>query len=382
MIYSTEKYNIVIVLFVLIFFILFVNYIFDACQNKNKSEGFQSNSNSNSNKYINQYIKFKETLGHETIRDEPYDEWNDKSLSQCLDECNNDDKCVAFVRDNIGDKEKGNCYPKKDIKHCHTLKRGNNMQRMDAINYNTYFKTSFLEKNQNLLNRCLGDQSQTLDRDIFITSSIDPNLILTFDSIIKMKKHKLKDQNFHKTAKFKIVKGLENNTVSFILIDNFEDNYYLIDNYNQDDKFRKLELSIIDESNSSFKSRNQASFYLEEGKSDKRKVSIANIFNNIKYYWILDKNKVSMVPEDYFDKSHKDHRRRMEHGTFDILNLITETSVIEGFASRPNNRRRISKYYNMNRMEPFINSFKDDLNKNSKDFQETTTIIDFIEISK
>ena len=415
MLYSTEKYNIVLVLFILIFFILFINYMFDTCQNKNDNEnkkqangngngndkvdGFQNNNITNNNITNNntinnnttnnnitnnnttkQYVKLKETLAHEKVRDEPYDEWNDKSLAQCLDECNNDEKCVGFVRDNISDKEKGNCYPKQDVKHCHTLKRGTQMERMDAINFNTYLKSSFLEKNLNLLNRCVGDETQTLNRDIFINSSVDPNLILTYDSIIKMKKHDLKDQNFHKTAKFKIVQGLENNTVSFILVDSFDDNYYLIDNYNTNDKLRHLELSIINEKESSFKSRSQASFYLEEGKSDKRKTSIANIFGNIKYYWYMNKNKISLVPEKFFDKKHKDHRKRMEHATFDILNLITETSVVEEFASRPNNRRKLKKYYNMNIGESFIDSFKSDLQNNSQDFKKTTSLIDYITI--
>ena len=123
------------------------------------------------------------------------------------------------------------------------------------------------------------------------------------------------------------------------------------------------------------------------------KFSICNIFNNYKYYWILENDYIKLVPDDYF-KGKKDEiiRKRKEKATFDLTDFLMDTTILkdtEQFTSsypRSSNRRKTYKYY-----ESLDKTYKIDKNKLVKnsslkeDFLDnfevdSSTIIDYIEI--
>ena len=344
--YNANNTNIIIVLFVIIFFLLFINHMFKQCKRGNNySEGFRAlNDNKGRKTKTQEYIKLRETMAYDKNQSDEESgtvEWENKSLNQCVSECNKDPKCMGFTRDNIGDAKKGKCIPKYDPSHCNSLRKGTKTEKMDAIAYNTYLKSEYTNENPHILNKCIGDAEHTLNNDVFISSAHNPELYLSYRDHIKMEKHNLEDAGFHKHCLFKIIPGLVGGgTVSFIFVDKFKDNYYLIDNYHRDNQHRRLELQTFDPTsyNTTFKLKSQASFHLENGMSDMTQMSISNTFNNYKYYWYSNEHSVSLVPEDYFDKTHKNHRTRKEKATFDLLKIVTDT-FIDSYGL--NNRRKL-----------------------------------------
>jgi hypothetical protein len=307
--YNTKKIIIILFAILLIFFI-FHNILF-----KKDKETFK-------NQIVDKkYIKLSDTHIKNNNK-----KWNELTLKQCQMKCNEDDKCIGFSRDNIDDNVKGSCYPKENYNKCYSLRKGDPEQRREAINYNTYIKQHYYNDNQNILNKCLGDESTTLNRDVFIYSYSKPdNYITLSNNQIHSKQFTLKDIEFHRSSKFKIVKGLEGSgTVSFIKVDNNNENYYLSNN---DTGY--LELIPIDEKNSKSLERGNASFELLDGFSDKSKFTIRTFsLVNLNLYLILDGNKknprIKLVKREMIDNKNK-----KEAATFDIVNHITNDSFID-----------------------------------------------------
>ena len=106
---------------------------------------------------------------------------------------------------------------------------------MNANEYNTYLKSSYVEENKkkNILTRCLGDETLTLNKKVYIQSIAKPNnCICVIDNNIRAQHFSTKGVNFFKFAAFTIIKGLEGSgTVSFKLKDNNNEDYYLSSNH-------------------------------------------------------------------------------------------------------------------------------------------------------
>lgn len=320
-----NKNNIIIgILIIILLFILFTHYKFDT------KEGFIVKNK--------QYVKLSDTQISKMDK-----KWDNLTLKQCQVKCNEDDKCVGFSRDNIDDELKGNCYPSKKIDTCHSLRKGNPEQRNKAINYNTYIKKHNIDLDNNLLNKCLGDEKLTLNRKVFINSYLKPdNYLCLENNLIIVKKSKMKDGLFFKQCGLKIIKGLEGSgTISFIMSDNNNENYYLSNNNN-----KYLVLLPIDVNRSNSKERSNASFELLDGLSDNNKFTIRThsiVKKNL--YLIMEGEgkktnpRIKLVSRDYIDSNIK-----KESATFNIVNQIDNNSIIkskEEFNSK--NPRRYPK---------------------------------------
>ena len=110
--YNTKNTNIIVVLFVIIFFLLFINHLFKQCKRgSNHNEGFRALNDKKGGKTKTQeYIKLRETMLYDKNQSDVESGdavWENKSLNQCVSECNKDPKCMGFARDNIGDAKKG-----------------------------------------------------------------------------------------------------------------------------------------------------------------------------------------------------------------------------------------------------------------------------------
>ena len=333
-----NKNNIIIgVLIIILLYILFTHIQF------NKQEGFTVKNK--------QYVKLSDTQISNKDKDK---KWKNLTLKQCQVKCNEDDKCIGFSRDNIDDELKGNCYPSDKINSCHSLRKGNPGQRNKAINYNTYIKKHYIDLEDNLLNKCLGDAKLTLNRNIFINSYLKPDSYLCIDNnLVVFNKSKIKDALFFKQCGFKIVKGLEGSgTISFIMNDNINEPYYLSNNNNY------LVLLPIDNSKSNSKERSNASFELLDGLSDKNKFTIRTYSIVKKHlYLIMDgegkqkQSRIKLVTREQIDSNIK-----KESSTFNIVNQIDNNSIIE---SKEDFRDQNPRNYPKKLRKQYLDTFQD-----------------------
>ena len=331
-----NKNNIIIgILILILFYILFTHIEF------NKKEGFTVKNK--------QYVKLSDTQISNKNK-----KWKNLTLKQCQVKCNEDDKCIGFSRDNIDDEIKGNCYPSDKINSCHSLRKGNPEQRNKAINYNTYIKKHYIDLENNLLNKCLGDEKLTLNRNIFINSYLKPDSYLCIENnLVVFKQSKIKDGLFFKQCGFKIVKGLEGSgTVSFIMSDNYNENYYLSNNNNY------LVLLPIDNSKSNSKERSNASFELLDGLSDKNKFTIRTYSIVKKHLYLImegegkkKKSRIKLVPREQIDSNIK-----KESSTFNIVNQIDNNSIIE---SKEDFRGQNPRKYPKKLRTQYLDTFQD-----------------------
>ena len=331
-----NKNNIIIgVLIIILLYILFTHIQF------NKKEGFTVKNK--------QYVKLSDT--QISNKDKL---WKNLTLKQCQVKCNEDDKCIGFSRDNIDDELKGNCYPSDKINSCHSLRKGNPDQRNKAINYNTYIKKHYIDLEDNLLNKCLGDAKLTLNRNIFINSYLKPDSYLCINNnLVVFKKSKIKDALFFKECGFKIVKGIEGSgTVSFRMSDKNNEHYYLSNNNNY------LVLLPIDNSKSNCKERSNASFELLDGLSDKNKFTIRTYSIVKKHLYLImegegkkNKSRIKLVTREQIDSNIK-----KESSTFNIVNQIDNNSIIE---SKEDFRGQSPRNYPKKLRKQYLDTFQD-----------------------
>ena len=293
-------------------------YLLNDCSNK---EGFSTNKTS--------YTKFGETQLGVINNSKNNKVWNNVSLEQCQFKCNEDKSCVGFVRPNSSDNKRTSCYIKTDnnIGDCHSLRKGNPDQRREASDYNTFIKTSFLENNQNLLTNCIGDEKLTLNQFVYIQSINKPNhFISVIDNEIKMGEFAVKGIDFNNQATFKIIKGLDGSgTVSFILKDNYDENYYIY--ANQDTN--KIELVSINIKQSTQKERIYASFELYDGLSDSNYISIkAFTTSDINNFLVLDGYGDKKTPRlQLKEREELKKQIHLESATFKIANNVSNSSI-------------------------------------------------------
>lgn len=96
--------------------------------------------------------------------------WENKTLDQCIDTCNQLEGCVGFSRDLVNDDSPARCYPRTKISNCHSNRKGDMQQMQNAIKYNSYIKKTV----PNVLNKCIGDPDLTLNRAVYIKSRMFP----------------------------------------------------------------------------------------------------------------------------------------------------------------------------------------------------------------
>jgi len=330
---------------------------------KEHNDGFQNNKNTD-----NKYTKFNETVFDKEDINEA-NTWKNKSLSQCKFECNEDEKCIGFSRENIGDGEKGNCFPKQNIGDCHSLRRGDPFQRDYAQKFNSYVKQSY--KNSNLLTKCLGDD-HTLNRKIHISSYMNPDMYISiFNNNIRSIVFKNKNQEFQKNSIFEIVSGLEGSgTISFIIVDNFQETYYLSANK----ETNTVVLVPIDKEKSTVIERSNASFELFDGFADPTKVSIRTFSTIGEYYfWTLEGFHTKEIKEikkpeiKLVRKTLLNDRIRKEVATFNISDKGIKSK--EAFVSEPfiyhNNQDVVKKYNTLDNLEQSNEPFKQTDNTNN-----------------
>ena len=280
------------------------------------------------------FIKFGETFLKSGFNKEK--KYENSTLEQCQFKCNEDDKCIGFVRKDIADNNKDECYVRvaDNVGDCHSLRKGNPEQRLEANDYNTYLKSTYVEENKkkNILTRCLGDEKLTLNKKVYIQSIAKPNNCLcVIDNNIKAQHFSTKGVDFFKFASFTIIKGLEGSgTVSFKLKDNNNTDYYLSANHDQN----ILELVSIKLDNANQKERSNASFELHDDplnkgyvsimtfspSNDNKFVSLADNSNNIKNPRLILKKELSKP----FSK---------EYASFNIVNYYTNSSIINELKS-------------------------------------------------
>jgi len=171
-----DKYCVFIKLLIILVLIL----VFYKLYKQSLTEGFSDNTNNKVN-----YLKLNEThLESEgTNLDLLYtnysgdelgkDIWENKTLDQCTDLCNQLDECIGFTRELVNDDAPAKCFPRTKISNCHSNRKGDTNQMQNAIKYNSYVKSG-VSRTNNVLTKCIGDTNLTLNRLVFIKSQLYP----------------------------------------------------------------------------------------------------------------------------------------------------------------------------------------------------------------
>lgn len=302
--------------------------------------------------------------------------WSKMTLAECQDACNEMSNCVGFSRDMVDKNTESTCRPRTKIAQCHSTRKGNVSQRGFASGYISYIKSNI--KNQ--LNKCIGVEGLTLNRNVCIKSMSKPFSYITADNNdISLQTFENKGIDFTNKCKFLITKGLENSsTVSFYIMDNTGVKYYL-----SDDGQGMLSILPIDTNNSTLQQRTRASFELVDGIANEFLISFKTLVSNPSdaHYMMLSNPtastpRISLVSLDAVKVSPKD-------ATFDIIDYITNTTIIQSISpplseedtemmketydntsySNPYNANRKSKTNPAMRKSTRLDGFDDTLNR-------------------
>lgn len=263
------------------------------------------------------YTKFAETF----MEADEENKWENLTLFQAIDKCNNMSDCIGFNRENIGDREDGVCYPVMSKGKCHTARKGDFDQRHKAMNFNFYLKPdSELDKmnttTADIFNKCVGDIELTMNREIMLKSYAHPDKHIGFyRNNIKLIGDEL--THFHKLTaiKFKVVPGLEQSgTVSF---KHMHTNKYLYRDENDRIICQKINSRSTDD-------RLRASFYLHDGLDDQIILVPAKLAGEKEESKVvtLNKNSLTLGVERLKDLQDK------ESATFDIVDVVKNISII------------------------------------------------------
>ena len=307
----------------IVFFVLLVYLIYKLTDDNQSIESFINKKNQEHK----EYIRYSETLldnKDQSLKDlyknysgsgNKKTEWKDMNLHQCLDRCNQMEGCVGFSRENVNDNEKASCYPKSILSQCHSSRKGNFEQRQKSLNYNTFIKVG--AKNQ--LTKCIGDESVTMDRNIFIKSYAHPNKYVGIkNNKVEMITKGPKQVGMFLYCKFKVEVGKEGNgTVSFKHI---ETGKYLCRN-NED-------LIDCQKINNSTDLKQRCSFFLHDGLSNQVVLKCHPVQGEkLSRYVALDRNGKYLRA---IDKSELNKRtdKFMELMTFDLIDFMTQNTVV------------------------------------------------------
>ena len=247
-------------LFVKLLVIFVLLLLFYKLYRQSQTEGFENantinNNNSNTNKNVNvNYLKLNETYLEPdgTNLDLLYtnysgdelgkDIWENKTLDQCTDLCNQLDKCVGFSRDLVNDDATGKCLPRTKISNCHSNRKGDTIQMQNAIKYNSYVKSG-LSNTNNVLTKCIGDTNLTLNRSVYIKSQLYPKKYIgTLGDGLSVLVD-INDIDFQKKCNFRIEIGKDGiGTISLLHIDT---NMYLYRNSNSSNPMATMPMATM-----------------------------------------------------------------------------------------------------------------------------------------
>ena len=314
-----------ILLFIVIFYKL-TNLTYNSSSSSSYIyEPFDALENSLEQEKIN-YIKLRETYiepkdaslellyANYSGEEVNNDVWENKTLEQCTDICNNIPGCSGFSRDLVLDSEPAKCYPHNIVNNCHSNRKGNLTQMQNAIKYNSFIKSSV----SNVLNNCIGDSDLTLNRTVFIKSYSMPNKYLgsTGDSRVEMIEQSTGD--IMSLCNFRIEQGKDGvGTVSFLHIST---NKYL---------YRDMSNSIIlkDITSGKTEDKQRASFNLYDSMKNSESIMLRSmpIEGEVtdKFVIIDDSSKyLNITSFDNNSSSNKDN------SYFYIIDSIVKSNII------------------------------------------------------
>ena len=265
--------------------------------------------------------------------------WKTKTLDQCIDKCNNLDKCIGFSRDNVIDTEPAECHPRINSYQCYSNRKGDYKQMSNAINYNTYIKS----ETPNSINNCIGDLDLTLNRVIFLKTYSMPNKYIGYNNDARVQIIEKDTTNFKLKCSFKIETGKEGSgTVSFLHIDT---NKYLYRDKNNDLIFKEL-------NKNSTENKQRCSFNINDGLSNGIILKSLPIEGEVvDKYITLNNNYLKIISKN----------NKLELLTFYIVDTINNTTIITN-----KNKINNSKKENNNSKKENNNSKKEN-NKSNKD---------------
>ena len=213
---------IVIIILLIAFYILWKK---SQSSSSNTIEQFENNSNNQID-----YLKLNETYidspdGNKSLEmlyvnysgmEVGKDIWENKTLDQCMDTCNELENCVGFSRELVNDDSPAKCFPKTNISNCYSNRKGDMNQMQNAIKYNSYIKNT----TPDIINKCIGDEKLTLNRSCFIKSYMFPNKYIGSNgdgSVVLIEDN---DPDFTKKCNFRIEIGKDGiGTISLLHID-------------------------------------------------------------------------------------------------------------------------------------------------------------------
>jgi hypothetical protein len=265
-------------------------------------------------------------------------EWKDMNLHQCVDRCNKLTGCVGFSRENVNDNEKASCYPKSILSKCHSSRKGNFNQRQKSLNYNTYIKANI----GNQLTKCIGDESVTIGRDIFLKSYAYPNKFIGLkNNKVEMISKGPNQVGLFIYCKFKVEVGKEGSgTLSFRHI---ESGKYLC-------RTKKDLISCV-KLNSSTDMKQRCSFQLHDGLSNQIILKCLPVQGEkLSRYVCLDRNAKYLKAVTQMELN-KSNNKFMEKLTFDLVDFLTDNTIVESkeqFGDLKKNRNKRRENFNDN----------------------------------
>ena len=232
--------------------------------------------------------------------------WKNKTLDQCIDKCNNLDKCIGFSRDNVLDTEPADCHPRINSSQCYSNRKGDYKQMSNAIKYNTYIKS----ETPNSINNCIGDIDLTLNRVIFLKTYSMPNKYIGYNNDARVQIIEKDTKNFKIKCSFRIEAGKEGSgTVSFLHIDT---NKYLCRDKNNDLIFKEL-------NKNSTENKQRCSFNINDGLTNGIILKSLPIEGEVvDKYITLNNNYLKIISKN----------NKMELLTFYIVDTINNTTII------------------------------------------------------
>lgn len=220
------------------------------------------------------YIKYNETTmidKSDTAPTKPLSNsddkiWTNKTLSQCIENCNSNEKCIGFTRDKMSnDNALATCYPYEKLTKCYTGFKGDDYQRNDALQFDTYFKKSNDPLNIMMqMNMCIGGNNDSMGkngRSIIIKSISEPDKYIGFNentSSLTLISHN--DSNFNDACIFKIIPGLYG--TGTISLNHMKSGKYIYRSLPDSNGIEYLSLSQVDKDKDTIDDTLRCSFYI------------------------------------------------------------------------------------------------------------------------
>ena len=238
--------------------------------------------------------------------------WENKTLEQCTDICNNIEGCIGFTRDLVLDTEPAKCYPNNSINNCYSNRKGNLTQMQNALKYNSFVKSNV----KNVLNMCIGDTNLTLNRTIFIKSYAMPNKCLGVNDDSRIVMIDKTANNFSTACNFRLEKGQDGvGTVSFLHIDTGK--YIYRDTTNI--------LIVKDISSGYTENKQRSSFNLYDSSIGFSSIMLKSMLiegETIDKFITLDNNYLNVLPIE------KDNSVNSANSTFYIIDYFLNSNII------------------------------------------------------